>query len=435
MTPQRGRSAFRALLLRDVLARRSVLLAKAKRPLGDLNVIAKVTFGGVLHLRDDEAKRTYKGPLFEALPGDLIISKIRVGQGSFCVIGNEMDHVAVSPEYPVYVPDTGKLSAEYLSLLLRTPMFLQSLTGSSSGNTTKRRIRPTFFEGLKIPLPPLAEQQALVAAYRAAMARAAADEAAAGTLEIQAAAAFAEALGLAPPAPLPDRPVFIAAFRDLDRWSHEAVLRRSTGGEAHETTFPSVRLGDVIADLQNGWSPKCHDRPAQGDEWGVLKVSAASNGTYRAIENKGLPQALKPRPNYEVQPGDVLITRASGAASLVGIPAFVDATPARLMLSDKLFRVVFRSESRIDPEFLAAALKQTAVRGQIFGEFSTESGMMKNISKPALLALTFPLPPLETQRSLVAALAKARTRAAALRSAAVTARTKARVEFEAAVYE
>lgn len=193
-------------------------------------------------------------------------------------------------------------------------------------------------------------------------------------------------------------------------------------------------MGDVIADLENGWSPQCLDRPAQAGEWGVLKVSAASSGRFRADQNKALPRTLSARPHLEVKAGQAIITRASGVASLVGIPAYINETPSKLMLCDKLFRVVPREEGGCDIRFLVDVLSQPLVRQQVFGEFSTESGMMKNISKPALLALTFPLPPLDVQRALVADLAAARTRAAALRAAAAAGRAEARAAFDAALW-
>ena len=125
--------------------------------------------------------------------------------------------------------------------------------------------------------------------------------------EIKAAEAFESALGFAPPTPLPDRPVFVANFKDLDRWSHEGILRRIVnGGSSHVSPWPMVRLADVIADLENGWSPGCLDRPAKPGELGVLKVSAASSGEYREDENKALPSKLKPRP--EVPPENWTLT-------------------------------------------------------------------------------------------------------------------------------
>jgi type I restriction enzyme, S subunit len=197
---------------------------------------------------------------------------------------------------------------------------LAGLRMKATGTSGRKRITPEAFVDIRIPLPSLEEQHAIVAAYNAALARAAELELDADTVESAAVAAFEAALGFGPSAPLPDRPMFVASFKELDRWSHEGILRRLVeGGSTYKSTYPLVRLRDVIGDLENGWSPKCHNRPADDDEWGVLKVSAASVGRYREQENKALPAGLKPRPRLEVRPGDVLITRASGVARLVGV--------------------------------------------------------------------------------------------------------------------
>ena len=94
-------------------------------------------------------------------------------------------------------------------------------------------------------------------------------------------------LGFAPPSPLPDRPVFSASFKSPDRWSHEAILRRTVEGDtARLSPWPIVRLGNVIADLEIGWNPKCHNRPAESDEWEILKLGAVS-----FLERERLPAA------------------------------------------------------------------------------------------------------------------------------------------------
>ena len=56
---------------------------------------------------------------------------------------------------------------------------------------------------------------------------------------------FEAALGFAPPLPLPDRPVFVASFKDFDRWSHEGVLRRIVEGDC------GIRLADGSASLKS----------------------------------------------------------------------------------------------------------------------------------------------------------------------------------------
>ena len=191
----------------------------------------------------------------------------------------------------------------------------------------------------------------------------------------------------------------------------------------------------MIADLENGWSPKCHDRLAEPNEWGVLKVSAASSGDYCGeIENKALPEKQTPKKGLEVRVGEVLITRASGVARLVGVAALVESTRDKLMICDKIFRVVDPDNAKVDSHFIAHVLGIYHVRAQIEREFSTKSKMMKNISKPALMDLTFPLPPKPEQITMAKALTDARARATDLRGQARKARAQAWMDFEASVY-
>jgi len=419
--------------LSNFIARKIEAINRAERPLETLNVIAKISFGGELHIREMEKKRGYKGPLFEAAPGDLVISKIRVAQGSLCVVPDSLDHLAVSAEYPVYAVDHGKVRAEYLRLVIRTSAFQKRVSRLRSGNTTKARIRPAQFEALRVPVPSLDEQDALITAYTDALTRAAQLEQEAETIERAGWQAFETALGVAPSPPLPDRPVFVARFKDVERWSHESILRSSTNGPEHQHSWPIARLGDLVADLENGWSPKCHDHPAREGKWGVLKLGAVSFGTFDATENKELPASLKPRPEYEVKTGDVLISRAN-VVRYVGACAYVESTPPHLMLCDKIFRVRFRSNGKLLPRFLAEAMKLHSVREQIESRLTGTSPTMKNISKPSLLGLEFPLPDIEVQEQLIEGVASAQATAVAKRSEAATLRQSAWVAFESALF-
>lgn len=391
-----------------------------------------VHLDGRISVRKREA--AFKGQMFAAYPGDVIFSKIDARNGAIGVLQASLPAAVVTPEFPVFTPNPDAISARYLELVLRAGGFIEALRRRATGTSGRKRITPDMFRNLSIPLPPLDEQWALVGAHDAALAEADALEARAAEAERAGAEGFAEALGLAASPPLPDKPLFVARFRDLDRWSPEAVLRRATGGGANDPKWPVVRLSDVIADMENGWSPQCLDRPATEGEWGVLKLGAVSFGVYNEMENKALPERLKPQSRLEIQPGQMLISRAN-ITRLVGATAYVHATRPKLMLCDKIFRCVFRPDSTIDPEFAAEVLRTSGVREQIEANVTGTSPTMKNISKPALLALTFPLPPLETQRALVAALANARTEAASLREMAQAKRAVARATFDGAIYE
>ena len=397
---------------------------------GDWSPIT-VHLDGEISVRDRSVP--YKGAMFAAYPGDIVFSKIDARSGAIGMLPGRIPKAVVTPEFPVFVADPDKLDSGFVQRVLRTGGFLKDLRAKATGTSGRKRISPEAFLDLRIPLPDLTEQQAIVAAYDAAMAEAAEKEKAADAAEAKAMADFEAALGFAPPTPLPDRPIFVASFRDLDRWSHDGALRQITGSAASTASWQHVRLGDVIADLENGWSPKCLDRPATNEEWGVLKLGAVSFGVYNSTENKALPNHLKPRPALEVKSGEVLISRAN-ITRLVGATALISKTRPRLLLCDKIFRVVWRKSSPITPEFVTEVLRISDVRRQIESKLTGTSPTMKNISKPALLSLEFPLPPPDDQRALIKALTAGRAAAAGLRAEAAAARTDAWRAFEASVY-
>ena len=372
--------------------------------------------------------------MFAAYPGDVVFSRIDARNGAIGVLQEGITKAVITSEFPVFVPVPDRLDGGFVKLVLRTGNFLAALRTKASGTSGRKRITPDAFADLRVPLPPLNEQRAIVAAHRAALARAADLERKAVEVEARAMEAFEAALGFGPPEPLPERPAFIASFKDLDRWSHEGILRRIVGDDTTQASpYPTVQLRDVIADLENGWSPKCHDRPAGPDEWGVLKLGAVSFGVFNPEENKALPRHLEPRPHLEVKPGELLISRAN-ITRLVGAIALAGETRPKLMLCDKIFRVVSREPAPVDTTFLTEILRISDVRRQIEANVTGTSPTMKNISKPALMSLTFPLPPKPEQVVMAKALADARAKAVGLREEARKEHAKAWTDFETAVY-
>ena len=391
-----------------------------------------------MHLNGEISARNrtspYKGGMFAVYPGDIVFSRIDARSGAIGVLQENIAKAVVTSEFPVFVPASEHLEGEFVKLVLRTGNFLAALRAKASGTSGRKRITAEAFADLHIPLPPLNAQRVMIAAHRVGMERAAELEREADETEKQAMTAFETALGFTPQAPLSDRPAFIASFKDLDRWSHEGVLRRTVEGDTIQASpYPTTRLREVIADIENGWSPKCHNQPAEENEWGVLKLGSVSFGVFNPDENKVLPGHLIPRPHLEVAPGQLLISRAN-ITRLVGATALVEKTRPRLMLCDKIFRAVPSKPTPVDMIFLAHVLRISDVRRQIEANVTGTSPTMKNISKPALMNLTFPLPPKSEQISMANALAHAHARAVNLREKASKARTDAWKAFEAAVY-
>lgn len=422
-------SSYPMLPLRNVLIERRETV-QVDGALGDWQAIT-IKFSGEVLPR--ERAGAFKGAMFAAYPGDLAFSKIDARNGAVGMIPESIPKAVVTSEYPVFTPKADRLRAAYLHHLLRADHFKADLQRKASGTSGRKRVTPEGFLDLEVPVPSLDEQDALIATYTEALARATKLEQEAEAVEHAGWQEFETALGAAPPVPLPDRPVFVARFKDVERWSHEGVLRASLGVPEHHSSWPLTRLGDLVADLENGWSPKCHNHPAREGKWGVLKLGAVSFGTFNPVENKELPTNLKPRPEYEVEAGDVLISRAN-VVRYVGACAYVKSTPPQLLLCDKIFRVCFHPDGKLLPRFLAEAMKLRSVREHIESKLTGTSPTMKNISKPALLDIRFPLPDPAMQQLIVDAIAASRMSAVAKRTEATTLRQSAWVTFEAALF-
>jgi type I restriction enzyme S subunit len=167
-----------------------------------------------------------------------------------------------------------------------------------------------------------------------------------------------------------------------------------------ETVLPShwktITLDEAISTIDAGWSPACLPT-ARTDEnkWGVLKTTAVQVLQFLPNEHKELPVSLDPRPQYQIELGDILITRA-GPKNRVGICCVVDNAPAKLMISDKLIRFHIVNDL-INPNFVALCLS-AGEPGRIVERL--KSGMadsQMNISQDKLRSITIPLPPIEEQ--------------------------------------
>jgi len=160
--------------------------------------------------------------------------------------------------------------------------------------------------------------------------------------------------------------------------------------------WPRVRLAEVLTRIDSGWSPVCEDRQAAHTEWGVLKLGAVTPNRYREDEHKALPPDLEPRPEIEVQAGDLLFTRKN-TRELVGSCAYVRETRSRLLLSDLIFRLRVRPDGEIHPVYLWAVLTCPSMRPAIERLASGSAGSMPNISKGRLQALQVEKPPYDLQ--------------------------------------
>ena len=164
----------------------------------------------------------------------------------------------------------------------------------------------------------------------------------------------------------------------------------------------------VLRKIEQGWSPECLASPAESNEWGVVKAGCVNGGSFNQLDNKKLPQQLEPPVEYEIQAGDLLMSRASGSPDLIGSAAYIKAVRPKLLLSDKIFRL--RTIEKIDPRYLADTLGSTPLRQQIRRSISGAVGLANNLPQSEIKDFVIPLPPVKEQEGIHEFLAAERER-------------------------
>lgn len=112
-----------------------------------------------VNMFEADSKEGYK----RCSPGNLAINTLWAWMGA---LGVALDEGIVSPAYHVYSINSAYLP-EFVDALVRTPSFVAEITRFSKGVWSSRlRLYPEGLYEVWLPVPPLAEQQAIVATIR-----------------------------------------------------------------------------------------------------------------------------------------------------------------------------------------------------------------------------------------------------------------------------
>lgn len=297
--------------------------------------------------------------------GDVLLAKITpcFENGKLGIAKGLINGVGFgSSEYIVFRPNE-KLSNEFLYYFLLQSSFRAEGTKTMSGAVGHKRVSKEFIERCEIPLPPLLEQQRIVAIL---------DEAFAG---LATATANAEKN-------LKNARVLFESYLS-------SVLD-AKGEDWRRTCIQDVC--DSIVDCPNRTAPKL-DNPSpykmvrttnvRGGRITLENVNYVSEETYRRWTRRQVPQR-----------GDVLLTREAPLGE-VGMLC----TDDKVFLGQRL--VSYRADpKKLDSHFLLFALQSLDLRRQInaFGSGATVQHMRVPDSK----ALMMNVPPLAKQKQIAA---------------------------------
>ena len=374
--------------------------------------------------------------------GDVLISKINPRLNRTWVVSEHHEPPIASTEWIVFRKND-VICSEYLALFLQQFSVRDFLSHNASGvGGSLTRIKPAIFEEVSISYPLLNEQKRIVAKIEELFSELDAGEQSLREARQQLTLyrqsllkqAFEGKLTETWRANTPDKleaPETLLTriqqerdssfIRDKEAWvqafekwqddgeigkkppkpkKHKPTRNNAENGYTNFCTdWNKFNLSQLVITLRQGWSPKCHNHPAEDGDWSVMTTTAIQQGHFLPNANKLLPKNLHPRPWITLAVDDILITRA-GPRSRCGVVCRVTLDKPKMMLCDKAYRLRFPKEI-ICPKFIEFLLISPDFTRTIEALKTGISDSGLNITQTGFLQLLVGIPSLEEQQEIV----------------------------------
>jgi type I restriction enzyme S subunit len=322
---------------------------------------------GLAHI-NDAAATALDGVTVRA--GDVLLNITGASIGRVTTAPKHVDGGRVSQHVCIIRPNSA-VDSSFLAHWFAAPRSQRQILEQQSGVTRQALTKQKILE-FEVPVPPLAEQCRIVEALETHFTR------------IDAAVAA------------------LKRAREGLRLFRAAVLQAAMEGRLGDDVDPArwewVTMDDLLNGIEAGRSFRCVERPPEGDEVGVVKVSAVTWGEFDSDESKTCEDVDLVRPEFFIAPDDFLFSRAN-TIELVGACVIARNVRCKLMLSDKIlrFRLRFGTE-----RWVLLALRSRHGRKEIERLATGNQESMRNIGQQRIRQIRLPLPKADERDRIVA---------------------------------
>lgn len=383
-------------VLTDIEAGRSFKCDERPPREGEVGVVkvSAVTWGAF----DESESKTCTDlkrvePKFFIRPGDLLLSRAN----TINLVGNAViaRHVAgrvMLSDKILRLRLSDEVDPRWVLYALRSPHGRGEVERLATGNQeSMRNIGQDRIRQIRIPCPPRPDQERIVAEIEEQFTRLDAGVEALKRLQAHLRRYRAAVLKAACEGRLD-----MSASLDVPR----AKERNSASLPALPDSWRWAPFGSVLTGIQSGKNFRCEERPPNSGEYGVVKVSAVTWGTFDSDESKTCLDDSRFDEDILIRPGDFLFSRAN-TIQLVGTCVIAGAVTRRLMLSDKILRFTITGA---DPRWAMWMLRSPWGRAEIERLASCNQESMRNIGQDRIRQIRIPLPPMDEQSRLVGAI-------------------------------
>lgn len=189
----------------------------------------------------------------------------------------------------------------------------------------------------------------------------------------------------------------IAQLQIVKRGLMQQLLTKDI--ERKSKLWKKAILNEIIETLDSGISISADNRSKNDGEYGILKLSAVSDGKFLSFENKAVNTSDITQLKINPKKDKILISR-SNTELLVGECGYVDRDYPDLFLPDLLWQIEPKKEAPIHMKWLLYFLIYQKHLGSINRIATGTSSSMRKISKRNFLKLKISFPPLLEQKEI-----------------------------------
>lgn len=145
----------------DVLTKYSEEIPRHSKDYKDIQLIT-IHFDGSIEPRSTKSGKDLSMKLYKVYPGDIVLSKIDLKNGAVGIAPDIGKPIAVTSHFAAFKINKDKILPEFFLMLVQNNQFKDYLWRNKVGAEGRKEVKLDFFENIKIPVPEIRNQKAII---------------------------------------------------------------------------------------------------------------------------------------------------------------------------------------------------------------------------------------------------------------------------------
>ena len=355
--------------------------------------------------------------------------KVDTKNGAFGIIDESLSNGVASSNMTFAKIELDKANPQYIQLLFKSKKVNHYMDGYVTGTTNRKYIKPDQLrDEIKIPLPPLEEQNRIVTNYNTKIQLTKQQEQQVKQLKQEIENYLFDVLGIEKLGEKEEKKVLnFISFSGLNIWGVDRLLRGNFKSILTSSKYPNKKLSTLV--YINPRTDLSH--LSDDDEMSFIPMKYISDD-YGIVLTTEKGKKVRSKGYTKFKDGDLLWARITPCMQN-GKSAIVSELINGYGYGSTEYHVLREKESNFKIDFLYHLLRSNAIRKDAINYFTGSAGQQR-VPKTYLENLTVPLPPLKIQTQIANHISATKQQIKDLQNQAKENREKAIQEFEDEIF-